>query len=452
MNVAGYKRLLQKPVVESTAGKTLDLCKHSNTRSWFALGVIIIAFYAGALNQQILILSMESLKLELGLTDTQIGFLFSTPGICAGLGALLLGVLADRAPRHIVLCGSILVWSIATAGLGFATQFMGIFMGIVALAFGESALGPVVNSIVPDLFSEQKRVTVNLILAGATVIGAGVATLAAANLIAWIETNQHIFNENMRFSSTSRGAFFIAGLIGLPIAVAVLCIGNIKRKLQTTQKTSDIRNYMHRHGRAILGIYSALAIQSAGVVALSTWIPTYLTRRFEMSMASVGTAVGTIVIAGSVLGIGLSMMITRWIFPKYGLRTTHIIYFCGVLAAIIPTAMQTMSENSETSMYLTFVTVCFLTMATGHTASMLQDVSPAQLRGRVFAVATLFMSVVPAGSPALVGILSDSSGNSSMSLIYAISTVATACFMLSILVLYLSRHAILDTINDLKPN
>jgi MFS family permease len=450
MNTAGHKQLIEKPVVQSTTGKRIFLWKHSNSRSWFALGVIIISFYAGALSQQILILSMESIKHELGLTDTQIGLLFSTPAICAGFGALLLGVLADRAPRHIVLCASILLWSLATTGLGFVTQFMGIFMGIVALSLGESALGPVVNSMVPDLFSEQKRVTVNLILAGATVIGTGIATLAAGNLIAWIETHQHMFNENMGISSNVRGAFFLAGLIGLPIAVAVLCIGNIKRQLQNTQKSADIRVYMHCHGRAILGLYSAFAIQSAGVVALSTWIPTYLSRRFEMSMASVGTAVGTVVIASSMFGIVLSMMITRWLFPKYGMRTAHIIYFCGVLAAIIPTAMQTMSENMDTSLCLIFLTVCFLTMASGHTASMLQDISPAQLRGRFFAVATLFMSVVPAGSPSLVGLVSDSLGSSSIGLIYTISTVATICFMLTILLLYLSRQAVLNAINELK--
>jgi MFS family permease len=242
----------------------------------------------------------------------------------------------------------------------------------------------------------------------------------------------------------------VAGLMGLPIAVAVLCIGDIKRKFQNSMDTSDFRKYLRIHARAIFGLYSAFAIQSAGVVALSTWIPTYLTRRFEISAAEVGEGIGKAVISGSILGILLSLAFTRWFYPKFGRRSSYIIYFGGVLAAMIPTLLQLTAKDAEMTLWLTFVTVSLLTMASGHTASMLQDVSPSQLRGRVFAIATLFMSVIPSAAPALVGLISDGWADSNMGLIQAICTVTTTCFLLSGLVLYISRNSIIFALNDLR--
>lgn len=438
-----------KPSVETaTGGFALDQLNRWSVRSWFIIGVLITTQYAGALNGAILVISMESLKLELGLTDSQIGFLLSLPGICAGVGALILGYLADRAPRQIVLAVCILLWSFATIGLGLATQFIGILLGIVALAFGESAIGPVVNSIVPDLFSKQTRVKVNLILAGAGTIAGGLAAMAAGNLIALVDTNLISLKEYLAVSSGVRGAFLIAGLLGLPIALIVLVVGKIKRQTHNLEVSSNFPNYIRRHGKALLGLYSAFAIQAAGISALATWIPTYLGRRFEISAAEVGSAFGKSVIAGSILGILLSLTLTHLISQKYGQRTSYIIYFSGLLTAIIPTALQLTADNQNMALYCIFFSVTLLTMGGGHTASMIQDVSPSQLRGRLFAFLTLFMSVIPAAAPSVVGLISDGLSDSSMGLIKSICTVSLSCFLLSALVLSKSRNSIFSAMND----
>jgi len=442
-----------KPSVEtSTVGFVFKLRNQWPVHSWFILGVIIITQYAGALNAGILVISMESLKLELGLTDSQIGFLLSLPGICAGVGALILGYLADRTPRQIVLAACIFLWSFATIGLGLATQFIGLLLGIVALAFGESALGPVVNSIVPDLFYKQTRVKVNLVLAGVGTLAGGVAAIAAGNLIALVDTNLIFMKEYLPVSSGERGAFLIAGLLGLPIALIVLFIGEIRRQTHYSEKSTNIQTYLRRNVKGFFGLYSAFALQTAGVLALATWVPTYLIRRFEMSAAEVGSAFGKCVIAGSILGILLSLTITHLISPKFGQRTSYIIYLGGLLTGIIPVVFQLSADNQNMALYCVFFSVTLLTMGGGHTASMIQDVSPSQYRGRFFAFLTLYLSVIAAAAPSLVGIISELLTESSMNLIKSICIVSISCFLLSAYVLFKYRNNIFFAMNDFKNN
>ena len=444
----GHVEMMKPSVETSTGGFAFKVRNQWPVHSWFILVMIITTQYAGALNGAILVISMESLKLELGLTDSQIGFLLSLPGICAGVGALILGYLADRAPRQIVLAACILLWSFATIGLGLATQFIGILLGIVALAFGESALGPVVNSMVPDLFFKQTRIKVNLILAGAGTLAGGLAAMAAGNLIALVDTNLLSMKEYLPVSSGVRGAFLIAGLLGLPIALIVLVIGKIKRQTNDSEKAFNFQNYLRRHSRALLGLYSSFALQAAGVLALAAWIPTYLGRRFEMSAAEVGSAFGKSVIAGSILGILLSLTIMHLTSPKLGQRTSYTIYLGGLLTAIIPTVLQLSADNQNMALYCVFFSVTLLTMGGGHTASMIQDVSPSQFRGRFFAILTLCLSVIPAAAPSVVGLISDGLTESSMSLIKSICIVSISCFLLSGLVLFKCRNSIFSSMND----
>jgi len=443
--------MIKTSEVTPSSNLTFGSLSQLGTRSWFALGLIITAQYAGALNAAILTISMESFKIELGLTDLHIGLFLSFPFICAGAGGLILGYLADRAPRQIVLSACIFFWSIATIGLGMAIQFFVILLGIVALAFGEQALGPVVNSMVPDLFSKKSRVKVNLILAGTATVAGGLGAIAAGNLIAFVDFNLISLKEYFPVSSGVRGAFVIAGLLGLPIAILVLFIGNIKRQNHNFKDAPNFRIYMNQHGTALIGLYSAFAIQAAGISAIASWIPTYLARRFEMSAADVGTTFGKAVIAGSVLGIAFSLVLTQLLSPKFGQRTSYIIYLSGMVIAIIPTLMQLIAYNLNMVLYCVFISVALLTMGGGLTSTMLQDVSPSQLRGRLFSGLVLFMSLIPSVSPSLVGIISDLNTDSKFGLIQSICSVSVSCFLLSSLVLYKCRKAINTSINFHNP-
>jgi MFS family permease len=170
-----------------------------------------------------------------------------------------------------------------------------------------------------------------------------------------------------------------------------------------------------------------------------------------MSAAQVGSAFGQSVMAGSLLGILLSLTVVYLISPKYGQRTSYIIYITSLLIAIIPILFQLTADNSNMALYCVFFSVALLTMGGAHAASIVQDLSPSRLRGRLFAGFVLFNSLISAAGPLAVGLISDGMTDSSMSLINSICIVSITCFLLSSFMLFKCRNFLFTSIKYLQP-
>ncbi len=74
-----------------------------------------------------------------------------------------IGWLADRFGRRLILGICIVVWSISTAACAFQYSYFGLFATTAGIAIGEAALGPIIFSMLPDLFPERQRNTANFI-------------------------------------------------------------------------------------------------------------------------------------------------------------------------------------------------------------------------------------------------------------------------------------------------
>ena len=160
----------------------------SSGKRWAVLAILAVVTLAAAINRQLLFLVIEPLKGELGFSDRDIGVLTGlAPGLLAGLGVVVLGWLTDRTERHILLAVCIVVWSFATAELGLAYTFSGFLLGIMALALGETAVTPVANSLIPDIFDGQLRIRANLIYHVIGGIAVGLGSLISGLLLGWLQ-------------------------------------------------------------------------------------------------------------------------------------------------------------------------------------------------------------------------------------------------------------------------
>lgn len=420
--------------------------------AWFALGVLVLATYAGAMNRQLLALNLQPLKVELGLTDMQIGSVIGLgPGLCAGLGGLLLGVMADRGRRPLVLAACVVFWSLATGGLALADSYLGLLAGVVALAMGESSLGPVVASMIPDLFRDHRRVTANVILSGAGGMASGVATILAGLLVAWVTQLRDLLPPPLSAAPPSKAAFLFVAALGIPVAAAILTIRD-PRPPAGLGVAADLRGFLRRHGPVMVGVYVAFAMQTFGVAAIATWTPAFLARRFGMDVGDVGAALGSAVTAGGLAGAVAAYLAFRAVAGRLGDRGPWVIYVAGVLMATAPIGMLLVARSAAQVLFLVFLTVVLISMAGSHIASIIQQISPAQLRGRAFAVATLVMSVIPGASPPLVGLLSDRlapRAGGAGGLLVAMVLCSTLGLALSAALLLAQRPAVSRLVSDL---
>src|SRR4051812_16135004 len=85
------------------------------TRRW-VLGVLVVVYTFNFIDRQILSILLEPIKHELGLSDTQLGFLtgFAFAAFYATLG-MPIARIADRGNRRNLVAAALTVWSAMTA-------------------------------------------------------------------------------------------------------------------------------------------------------------------------------------------------------------------------------------------------------------------------------------------------------------------------------------------------
>src|SRR5437867_2799918 len=77
------------------------------------------------------------------------------------LSAPILGLLADRMSRWMIVGCAVILWSLASGGSGLAPRFGILFATRICVGIGEGGYGPAAPTILSDLFpirSEERRV------------------------------------------------------------------------------------------------------------------------------------------------------------------------------------------------------------------------------------------------------------------------------------------------------
>lgn len=160
------------------------------------------------IDRQILVILQESIKGELGLSDTQLGLL---TGLAFAAFYVVLGFpiarLADRTNRRNVVGLSLAVWSAMTAISGLVANYIQLLLARIGVGIGEAGGSPPAHSIISDYFPPEKRATALSIYSTGIYIG----ILVGYTLGGWIDANYGW-----------RMAFFAMGIPGIIYALLIL--------------------------------------------------------------------------------------------------------------------------------------------------------------------------------------------------------------------------------------
>lgn len=180
------------------------------------LFLLTLSFLVSHVDRNLLSTMFEPLRLELGLTDTQLGFLSGVAfSVCKALFGLAMGWLTDRVNRKWLLTAAIAAWSLATAAQGLTSSYMQLVLARVMVGIGEAAGGPVAHSMICDLFPAERRGFTLSLWNTAIPIGTLLGLLLGGQLTAWMGWRQ---------------AFITVGLPGLGLALFfALCAQEPKR-------------------------------------------------------------------------------------------------------------------------------------------------------------------------------------------------------------------------------
>ncbi len=265
----------------------------------YVLGVLFFVYVFNFIDRQILAILLEDIKLELGVSDSAMGFL---TGFAFALFYTFAGIpiarWADVGVRRSIIAMGLTLWSVMTAASGLVRNFPELLLARIGVGVGEAAGSPPAHSIIADYFPPERRATALSLYN----MGISFGILFGFLVGGWI-------NEYFGW----RLAFFVVGLPGLALALVVRFTVRepVRGASEGVVEVEDPEPVMKVFAfmwslRSFRHLAIAGGLQAFSGYGFAQWAPTFLRRVHDLGSGETGTYLGLILgfggAAGSVLG------------------------------------------------------------------------------------------------------------------------------------------------------
>ncbi len=295
--------------LEDTTARAGDAPGFSQGYTRYALGLLSVVYVINFVDRQVLSILLESIKLDLGLSDVELGLLSGTAfGIFYATLGIPIARLADIYSRKAVIVISLTLWSLMTALCGTAGGFGMLLLYRVGVGVGEAGGSPPSHALISDLFPAERRGAALGIFSLGVPIGILIGLMAGG----WLD-------ETLGW----RTAFMVVGLPGLFFSVLVLFTLREPPRGMADGITGDAQTHTAREVIAFLWRarsfrHTALASGLYAFVGYSfvTWAPSFLKRSHAMESGEVGTWLALIIGIGG----GVGVYAGGWISDRWAAR------------------------------------------------------------------------------------------------------------------------------------
>ena len=323
------------------------------------------------------------------------------------ISAPVLGFLADRFSRWLIVGICVILWSFATAASGFAATFLALLVTRIFVGIGEGGYGPAAPTILADYFTIQMRGRVMAIFCAAIPVGSALGYVLGG-----------IINHQLGW----RWAFYLVAIPG--IILGLLCF--FQQDPRARSGLRDERRRAHKENYLALlrtrsFVFNCLA-QTAMTFALgglAFWMPAYLIFRNQPPEQATPLFGGITVVAGllsTLLGGFAADRLQKRFSGSYFLVSGF-----GMLVAF-PLFIAMIYAPFPMAWGFLFGAVFFVFLNTGPSNAALANVAGPKVRATAFALNILIIHLLgDALSPPLLGVIA---GRSNMNVAFLVISVA----------------------------
>jgi MFS family permease len=307
---------------------------------------------------------------------TKTGLLGSAFLVTYMLSAPILGLLADRMSRWIIVGSAVILWSLATGGSGLAATFGILVATRVCVGIGEGGYGPAAPTILADLFPLEKRGRIMAIFCAAIPVGSALGYVlggAIGNYMGW------------------RWAFYILTPPGL--LLGLFCFWQRDPRVaahhlvrRTKLHWADYMRLFQTRSYRINCLAQILMTFAVG--GLGYWVSAYLQYR-NQSPAMGKTIFGLITVVAGLTSTLLGGIVADKLRPKMP-GSYFWISGVGMLIAC-PLFVLSLYLPFPAAWFAMFLAIFFLFLNTGPSNTALANVSRPSVRATAFAVNILFI-------------------------------------------------------------
>ena len=390
-----------------------------------ALTLLALTSFMSYLDRMVLPTVSQPIKLEFGLSDTQIGLLNGLAFIVLyAFSGVPLSRLADRTSRTLVLAASLAFWSVATAACGLARSFGQLVLARACVGIGESACQPVGYAVVGEHFPPDRRTTAiawflvgnSLGITAGFMIGGWLGSMYGGAPRSWL--------------SASR-------------ACCVIALARLPRRGAGSHGRHRNAGLLYRSARWVESYRWLIvlnAVYTGTIFGPIAWLPAFFMRSHGLPIRFVGTWTGIAI----GFGMGFGMLSGGFIADRLYRRGRHCPQWLGMITVLLSAlvfVVVLLPSNATAALAATFAATLLGAMGSPVNATSIQNASPPELRATGASLATLAVSLIGIGlAPYLIGALSDrlSASLGTDSLRFALLSSLGLCVISSLLYFYVA--------------
>jgi MFS transporter, Spinster family, sphingosine-1-phosphate transporter len=379
---------------------------------WWLVVVLTLAATLGAIDRQIMQLLLVPIKLDLGLSDTQISVLYGLAFSLANVLFLLpAGYLADRANRKTLLLVGVAVWSLMTAACGFATSYIALFFARSGVGFGESVIQPTGVSMLRSAVPHERRGRAFAIYAMAIMLGTALALLIGGWLLHMLQEGALAGTPILGALKPWQAVLVLIGLLGLPLLVLVALTQEPGRPILSTHVAPSYRQtlrYLHAN-RAVF--YPLLIFNTAaGMLGLGfgAWVVPLMVRVWHLTIPQIGVTLGLMMLFLPPIGL----IVVGWLLDRASLRwQARGPLYVGLCAIVLITLVTTLAPVWPT-LYGCWVLLGGVMLTSGAclpiTNTVIASIAPPENLGRITGIQYILYGIFAGAiSATLIAIVSD---------------------------------------------
>jgi predicted MFS family arabinose efflux permease len=404
----------------------------------YALSLFLLVYIINFVDRQIFGILIEPIRLEIDLSDTQLGLL---GGIAFAIFYTFAGIpiarWADVGVRKNIVALALVIWSVMTMFTSTAKGFGTLLIARVGVGIGEAGCSPPIHSLISDMYPEEERATALSTYALGIPIGAAIGTLLGG----WIG---EYFGWRM--------AFMVVGLPGIIVAIVVFFTvrepprGHSEPDHVQVQKDlvplADTLRFLWSL-RAFRHLSFAGALHAFVGYGVGLFIPAFFMRVHGFGLAETSTYLFLIGLTGIIgtylggyLGDRMGKKDKRWYMGIPGIATIISVPFAVLFYT---------TGDPILAIVLAIPGAILGPMYLGPTFAMTQTLVPPAMRSTASAILLFVLNLIGLGlGPVFAGFLSDilRPGYGEESIRYSLLILAVAGNIWSALHYYLASRTL----------
>lgn len=370
-----------------------------------ALFMLVGVNVMNQVDRQIMSVLIEPVRMDLGLTDTEIGLLVGLAfALFYTFAGLPIARLADRGNRRKLIVVSLTLWSAMTAVCGLAQNFVQLLLARVGVGVGEAGCAPAAQSLISDYFPQTHRARSLATYQLGVPIGIFIGSVVGGTLsdvLPW------------------RQVFFVFGAPGLLLAVVTYFVlkeparGEWDGLAETeVEPIGDVLRFFWSLP-AMRHILIAASLHTLTLSAQVTFNFAFLTRVHELSGAQAGWAIGLLNAVFGTFGTYMG----GWVGDRFGPKDARWYIWClglGALASVPFSVLAYLTESAFLAVVALSIGVVGSYMYAGAVHAVSQSLAKPRMRAMSAAIMLFSMNLFGYGfGPPLAGMLSDVLGGES---------------------------------------